>query len=213
VKDSDTIIAVNAPKPVSNPPNGEEPWQPERKQQRAFWRQWRTSFASSQPQAHHQASALIRERMDCLLGALSDQVEGLRVGLYWPIEAEPDWRDAAPRWRARGIELLLPVVLPGRVLKFRRWNAGSTISVDRWGIGFPKVGPWCAPDVLIAPCLAIDPRGFRLGYGGGYYDRFQAMHPVPLFGVAFSRQQVLLADQPHDRRLAGWITERELRVL
>ncbi|MFO0104744.1 MAG: 5-formyltetrahydrofolate cyclo-ligase, partial [Cyanobium sp.] len=96
------------------------------------------------------------------------------VGLAWPLAGEPDLRG----WlQASGLPLALPAVAEER-LRYRPWRPGQSLVADAWGIPAP---PATAGDLdphqlalLLIPALAIDQRGVRLGYGGGWYDRLRA---------------------------------------
>ena len=95
------------------------------------------------------------------------------VSGYWPIQGELDPRPLLARLLRRGCRGALPVIVEGeRPLMFREWGAGDALASGPFGTSEP--GPAAAeitPDILIVPLLAFDNRGYRLGYGGGYYDR------------------------------------------
>ena len=108
-----------------------------------------------------------------------------------------------------------PVCLPvmqgkGRPLLFRSWKPGDETTAAVWGIHEPlPSAPAVEPDVLLVPLLAFDARGYRLGYGGGFYDRtladLRARKPIVAIGVAFDEQRI--DDVPHtaeDQRL-DWV--------
>ena len=110
---------------------------------------------------------------------------------------------------ADGHRLCLPVMAGrGLPLLFRSWAPGDPTSAAVWGIGEPlPSAPALEPDVLLVPLLAFDARGYRLGYGGGFYDRtiaeLRALKPVTAIGVAFDEQRVEAVphvdyDQPLD---------------
>ncbi len=113
----------------------------------------------------------------------------------------------------------LPLALPyarqvPKAMEFRRWD-GSTPSVaDECGIG-SCAGAVVVPDVLIVPCVGFTDAGHRLGYGGGYYDRWLAANPeATAIGVAWSWSRVDLATfaaRPHDIPLALIVTEQGAR--
>jgi 5-formyltetrahydrofolate cyclo-ligase len=110
-----------------------------------------------------------------------------------------------------GHRLCLPVMQgKGRPLLFRAWTPGDATSAAVWGIQEPLASAeLLEPDVLLVPLLAFDARGYRLGYGGGFYDRtiagLRARKPVTAIGLAFDEQRV--DDVPHsaeDQRL-DWV--------
>jgi 5-formyltetrahydrofolate cyclo-ligase len=99
------------------------------------------------------------------------------------------------RLAAEGHRLCLPVMAGrGLPLLFRSWAPGDPTSAAVWDIGEPlSSAPALEPDVLLVPLLAFDVRGYRLGYGGGFYDRtiaeLRALKPVTAIGVAFDEQR------------------------
>ncbi|MGE0204901.1 MAG: 5-formyltetrahydrofolate cyclo-ligase [Hyphomicrobiaceae bacterium] len=125
--------------------------------------------------------------------------------------SEIDTRPLLERLAGGGWKLALPVVVgKGQPLVFRAWLPGDALGRGVWGIREPL--PSAAevrPDVVLAPLLAFDARGHRLGYGGGFYDRTLAAlrraGPVVVVGLAFDEQE--LADVPvadYDQRL-DWV--------
>jgi 5-formyltetrahydrofolate cyclo-ligase len=203
---SSVIIAAKPPG-IKNPVIGPSARRDARKQLVS----WRQSFAQQSPTRYQRASRLIGEHLGSLLTELAGVAPQLRVGLYWPFRAEPDWLGQANDWRSAGITILLPVVRTGEPLKFRRFNARTSLGQDALGIATPMRGPYWAPDLLVAPCVGFDLRGYRLGFGGGFYDRTQAQRRVPLIGVAFEAQCIDLQLEAHDQPLDGLITESGVR--
>ncbi|MRR51927.1 MAG: 5-formyltetrahydrofolate cyclo-ligase, partial [Rhodocyclaceae bacterium] len=110
-----------------------------------------------------------------------------------------------------GWRLALPVVtIPNAPLAFRAWTPATATSKDRYGIPTPLDGDWLTPTVLLLPLVAFDNAGYRLGYGGGYFDRtLAAMVPSPLaVGLGFELARVpSIHPEPHDMRLDAIITE------
>lgn len=143
---------------------------------------------------------------------------GAIVGGTWPMTDEFDPLPLMTRLAAQGSVTSLPVIA-GRAqpLGFRAWSVTESPPPGRYGI--PAPGPDCRsvqPGVLLVPLLAFDASGWRLGYGGGYYDRtissFRAAGGVLAVGLAYAGQEV--PDVPHDAndmRLDWIVTEREAR--
>ena len=126
----------------------------------------------------------------------------------WPIKHEPDVRALLENWRAAGTRAALPVVVAEHAaLRFREWTPETPLATDRYGIPTPTTGDWLTPDLILLPLNGFDSAGYRLGYGGGYFDRtLAALTPRPLaVGVGFEINRVAsIRPQPHDQRL-DWI--------
>ena len=129
---------------------------------------------------------------------------------YWPIRTEPDPR---PAMSAHHGPLCLPVVVePGQPLAFRRWHPGAAMEPGAFGAAIPQDKTEITPQILIVPLLAFDARGYRLGYGGGFYDRtlqgLRAAGPVVAIGFAYGAQQVdAVPTEPTDQPLDFIVTE------
>lgn len=141
---------------------------------------------------------------------------GHAISFYMAMRSEIDPRPAMVRAVLRG-PVLLPVTRRGHPLVFRRWQPGTPMVRDGYGVEYPdddqETG---APEILVVPLLAFDAVGHRLGYGGGYYDRtlaqLRATGPVTAIGFAFAAQEVAaLPATDRDQRLDGIVTEREVR--
>jgi 5-formyltetrahydrofolate cyclo-ligase len=116
---------------------------------------------------------------------------------YWPMRGEADPR---PALAAHAGPVCLPVVAGrGRPLLFRAWAPGEALVPGAFGTAVPDGGAVTTPEVLIVPLLAFDRRGFRLGYGGGFYDRtlaaLRAAGRCRAIGLAFAGQE--MAALPH----------------
>jgi 5-formyltetrahydrofolate cyclo-ligase len=121
------------------------------------------------------------------------------------------------RFADAGAGLALPgIVARGRPLVFRAWRFGEELARGQWGIREPK--PEAAevrPDIVIVPLAAFDRRGYRLGYGAGYYDltlhALRAEKAITAIGLAFAMQEIEeVPALPHDARLDLVLTEREV---
>jgi 5-formyltetrahydrofolate cyclo-ligase len=122
-----------------------------------------------------------------LEGAFPDLGRGV-IGFCWPFRNEYDARHLLRRMRDRGALTALPVVVaPGTPLIFRLWKPGDALGRGVYGIPYPASTPQCTPDTLLVPMNGFDLEGYRLGYGGGYFDRTIAALPVRprLIGVCF----------------------------
>lgn len=139
------------------------------------------------------------------------QPPGRCIAFCWPIHHEPDVRAALAAWQTQGSQAALPVVTaPAQPLAFRPWTRDTRLEPDRYGIPTPAEGPWIQPDVLLLPLNAFDAAGYRLGYGGGFFDRTLAsLDPRPLaIGVGFELNRVdSIHPESHDQPLDWIITE------
>jgi len=140
----------------------------------------------------------IAGRLDQAIGRFAGRI----VGTYWPFRGEPDLRDWGMDVVQRGGRLALPVAIrKGWPLEYRIWTPGDPLERDIWNIFVPSCGPAVQPDVMIAPVVGFDKRKFRLGYGGGFFDRTLAAmtRKVPAIGVGYAESAVAtIHPQPHD---------------
>ena len=133
------------------------------------------------------------------------------VAFCWPIKHEPDVRAIVPYWAGQGTRAALPVVVQeGAPLAFRHWTPDTPLEPDRYGIPTPMAGEWLIPDLILLPLNGFDGDGYRLGYGGGYFDRtLAALCPRPLaVGVGFEINRLpTIRPESHDQRLDWLVTE------
>ena len=133
------------------------------------------------------------------------------VAFCWPIKHEPDVRAVVERWTALGAVAVLPVVVAEDApLAFRVWTAETPLAPDRYGIPTPVAGDFVLPDLILLPLNGFDGAGYRLGYGGGYFDRtLAALSPRPLaVGVGFEINRLdSIRPESHDQRLDWIVTE------
>lgn len=144
--------------------------------------------------------------------------EAATVSAYWPLEAEFDPRPIAHHLHAAGHRIGLPVVLGrGRPLVFRRWIPGMELEQGSFRVLVPSPeSPEVTPQVMLAPLLAFDAAGYRLGYGGGFYDRtiemLRTSGPLLVIGVAYAAQEVpAVPREPTDQPLDWIVTEEGAR--
>ncbi len=142
------------------------------------------------------------------------------VAGYWPMGDEADPRVLLERLEAKGCTLALPLVTTrGLPLRFRPFRCGDPLEPGLHGTLHPVATHHdVIPEVALVPLLAFDRKGFRLGYGGGYYDRTLAEwralgHRVKTIGLGFAVQEVPnVPVDPHDQRLDAILTETELII-
>lgn len=135
---------------------------------------------------------------------------------FFPYKSEISVLPLLTRLAGEGWTLAMPVVIAeGEPLIFRQWRAGEATVPGVWNIPVPpETAPELLPDVLLVPMLAFDRKGYRLGYGGGFYDRtlvkLRQAKPVVAAGVAYAAQEVPeVLRAPYDQPLDYVMTERE----
>jgi 5,10-methenyltetrahydrofolate synthetase len=134
------------------------------------------------------------------------------VAFCWPYRGEYDARFLARRLRSRGATTALPVVVAPRTpLVFREWHPGVGLARGALDIPYPAAGVELAPDVALVPVVGFDDAGFRLGYGGGFFDRTLAAaanRPVAI-GIGYELAHVAtIHPQPYDIPMDWVVTER-----
>ncbi len=152
-----------------------------------------------------------------LLSAIGSYPEALCIGFYWPVAAEFDARNVMAAWLASDPSrtAALPVVVEPRApMVFHAWSAHAAMKEGRYRIPVPKDERVVVPDLLLVPCVGFDDARYRLGYGGGYYDRTLGAWPggkKPVtVGVAYESGRCDAGSIPHeahDLPLDGVVTE------
>lgn len=140
----------------------------------------------------------IANRLDGIIGDPAGRV----VSLYWPFRGEPDLRAWMGSIAARGGVPALPVVIEkAQPLIFRAYRPGDPLEKGVWNIPIPAKGDPIIPDVVISPLVGVDPGNYRLGYGGGFFDRTLASLPrkALVIGVGYEMQRIpTIHPQSHD---------------
>jgi 5-formyltetrahydrofolate cyclo-ligase len=156
---------------------------------------------------HVRASEAIERHLDRLLGSLPPQV----VAFCWPLRREFDCRPLVERLLVHGWRAAQPVVsAKAAPMVFRPWTPATPMTTDRHGIPIPAGDQTVTPGVVLLPLVAFDAQGYRIGYGGGYFDRtLAAMSPRPLaIGIGFELARVeSVRPEAHDIRLDALVTE------
>ena len=151
------------------------------------------------------------ERMTALLEQGFPTFAGRVVGFCWPYKGEFDARFAVRYWRDHGATAALPeVVAKAQPLRFRAWWPGAPTTPGVYDIPVPSGTDIVTPDVAVVPMNGFDGQGYRLGYGGAYFDRtLAALDPRPLaIGVSFEFARLeSIFPQPHDIPMDFVVTE------
>ncbi len=177
----------------------------------------RTAATTIRKAAHEEWSGRAPLALASHLFPVQPKIGQQIVSGFFPYQSEIDTRPLLGKLAGDGWTTCLPIVIAnGQPLQFRRWLPGEPTIEGVWGIPRPPdMSPELDPDVLIIPMLAFDRKGYRLGYGGGFYDRtlekLRATKKVVAIGVAYSAQEV--NDVPHgnhDQPLDYVLTEREV---
>ena len=158
-----------------------------------------------------------RERLGArIVERVRRQLEGRwpkSLGFYWPIHGELNLVPIAEDVLARGGEVGLPVVVQkASPVEFWRWRHGERLVRGQWDIPVPKERAPLTPEVLVVPLVGFDGNRYRLGYGGGYYDRTLAsFSPRPhTIGVGLSSARLdTIHPQPHDIPMDVIVTEED----
>ncbi|KXV79205.1 5-formyltetrahydrofolate cyclo-ligase, partial [Gluconobacter japonicus] len=166
----------------------------------------RRQMAERRNAASRDMEAALLHRLHNVIEAQSASV----IAAVWPLPGEIDLRPLCFQLLKAGRRIGLPETLPkGHPLLFREWKEGVPMCEGRFGTSYPD-GPEVIPDLVLVPFLAFDRAGYRLGYGGGYYDRTLAKLTVPAIGYGFSIQEMAaLPAGPYDIPLSIIVTEKE----
>lgn len=139
------------------------------------------------------------------------------ISTYWPKGKEFDCRFLLDELVKQGFQCALPVVSKdSRIMKFIKWTHETKMTKRSWGVSEPEEGAELQPDIVIAPLLAFDQKGYRLGYGGGYYDAtleaLRATKDIIYIGIGFAEQAVLfkLPREDHDIPLDYMLTPNDV---
>jgi len=181
-----------------------------------------TAKASLRRDATERRRAAVRDNPDAgaaardnFLGAVK-VAEGIPISAYWPLEEEFDPRPLFMALHRRGHPIGLPVILgKGQPLLFRLWEPASELVRGAFRVMTPPpIAPELVPQMLLVPLLAFDRAGYRLGYGGGFYDRtiakLRAVGEALAVGVTFAALEVPTVPRDDTDQPLDWIvTDRE----
>lgn len=150
------------------------------------------------------------ERMAAFIAETTDFQDKM-MSFYWPFRGEPDLRALMKLVLERGGRCALPVVVEkARPLEFWAWQPGEALGRGVWNIPVPQIRAPAVPDIVLAPVVGFDAAGFRLGYGGGFFDRtLAAMARKPLvIGVGYQMAAIeTIHPLSHDIAMSVIVTE------
>jgi 5-formyltetrahydrofolate cyclo-ligase len=155
------------------------------------------------------------ERIERRLRSLLGERPQITLGVYWPFQAEFDPRPLIDWTIAEGSAVALPAVVEKTgPLQYRTWRPGEPLVDGVWNIPVPQKRDIVVPDAVLAPLVGFDRECYRLGYGGGYFDRtLGALSPRPMaIGVGFELSRIeTIYPQPFDIPMDVIVTEAETR--
>lgn len=162
------------------------------------------------PTARQHKTQLITGGLDDVLGTVQDRT----ISVYWPFRGEPNLIQWVRSSITRGACVAFPVVVEkGKPLLFKSWIPGEPLGTGMWDLPVPIQGTDVTPSIMIIPLVGFDDRLFRLGYGGGYFDRTLAtFKPQPqTIGVGFAMCRIpTIYPQSYDIPMDVVITESEI---
>lgn len=166
---------------------------------------------------HAGISTRIAEHLDAVLQARFAGARRQVLSMYWPIKGEPDLRPLMAQLHAAGTIIALPIVeTKAAPLVFRHWTPDTRMVRGDWNIPVPPSdADELTPDIALAPLVGWDSDCFRLGYGGGYFDRTLAeLDPTPFkIGIGYSAARLpTIYPQSHDIALDLILTEDGVQV-
>jgi 5-formyltetrahydrofolate cyclo-ligase len=178
---------------------------------RAFRNALRSRLIAAREALPADIHAQLSRKVERHLGALVDALNPAVLAFCWPFRGEFDARALVSGRLPGGLRACLPVVMDNdSPLEFREWTPQSEMIEDRYGIHIPARGEALRPDAILMPLNGFDEAGYRLGYGGGYFDRSLASaEPRPrAIGVGFELARVSsIRPQAHDLPMACIVTE------
>ena len=137
------------------------------------------------------------------------------IGGYYPTNYEIDDLEILNYFFKKGSTISLPKIKKKNQMEFYKWSKNDPLLINKYGIPEPDTANRVYPDILFVPLVAFDKELNRLGYGGGFYDRYiqkiSKIKKVVKVGLAFSFQKLkTIPVNKHDKKLDIIITEKEI---
>ena len=144
-----------------------------------------------------------------------DKLNFKSIGGYYPSNYEIDDLDILNFLEKKNYKVSLPIIEKDNQMNFYSWSRNDPLKINKFGIPEPVSSKIFYPDILLVPLVAFDSNLNRLGYGGGYYDRYiekiEKIKKVTKIGLAFSFQKISsIPINQHDKRLDFIVTEKEI---
>jgi len=139
-----------------------------------------------------------------------------KIGAYYPVNYEINCLNLFDQFKKNNNLISLPVIKKNYSMDFYEWDFDQPLNINHMGIPEPYPNKRVIPDILLVPLVAFDKRKFRLGYGGGYYDRYidkiSKTKKIFTVGLAFASQEVKkLPIDLYDKKLDLIFTEKFIR--
>ena len=144
-------------------------------------------------------------------------LEKKNIGAYYPINSEFNCYEILKKLKNLGNKISLPVIKKKNQMDFYEWSLNEPLAVGKMGVPEPYEFKKIYPDILLVPLVAFDKYKFRLGYGGGFYDRYiqkiSKIKKILTIGIGFSFQKVSkLPSYYYDKKLDYILTEKNFIV-
>ena len=144
-----------------------------------------------------------------------DKLNFKSIGGYYPSNYEIDDLDILDLLEKKNFKVSLPIIKKDNQMNFYSWSRNDPLKINKFGIPEPVSSKIFYPDILLVPLVAYDSSLNRLGYGGGYYDRYiekiEKIKKVTKIGLAFSFQKISsIPINQYDKKLDFIVTEKEI---
>ncbi len=144
-----------------------------------------------------------------------DKLNFKSIGGYYPSNYEIDDLDILDLLEKKNFKVSLPIIKKDNQMNFYGWSRNDPLKINKFGIPEPLSSKVFYPDILLVPLVAYDSTLNRLGYGGGYYDRYmekiEKIKKVIKIGLAFSFQKISsIPTNQYDKKLDFIVTEKEI---
>ena len=144
-----------------------------------------------------------------------DKLNFKSIGGYYPSNYEIDDLDILDLLEKKNFKVSLPIIKKENQMNFYSWSRNDPLKINKFGIPEPVSSKIFYPDILLVPLVAYDVSLNRLGYGGGYYDRYiekiEKIKKVTKIGLAFSFQKISsIPINQYDKKLDFIVTEKEI---